>query len=303
MGRMKVVLLVLGTILSISWEEEEGFMTLASANTMVTGTVFCDQCQDGERGFLDYGLSGAKVAVACRGTDGTEVAYGEDETNWFGSYSVYFDGSPDLSGCYARVVGGPSGCGAAAGPAQGLTLLFRMFGMAMYVVEPLLSEPQVPAGFCPNAPSLPSPTPTPALPVPPPTPPLPLFEVSACPYGKWLMPQYQCYWRVVNPDTRVAIAFGPVAAGRYGVELTMWEALHGRGDLYRTLLREATASLLNSYNTLNFLYPTLSVFDLMNRALVGSPQDALTVALRFRMANSGAFGVETVGCNFTPCRS
>ncbi|RZR90118.1 hypothetical protein BHM03_00017942 [Ensete ventricosum] len=192
-------------------------MTLVSANTMVTGTVFCDQCKDGERGFFDYLLTGsttirahywnvlpcfqvsvqcrscvhdlsnvmlgAKVAVACRGTDGTQTASGEDETNWFGSYSVYFDGSPDLSGCYARVVGGPSGCGAAAGPAQGLTLLFRMFGMAMYVVEPLLSEPQEPAGFCPNAPSLPSPTPTPALPVPPPTPPLPLFEASACPYG------------------------------------------------------------------------------------------------------------------------
>lgn len=107
----------------------------------------------------------------------------------------------------------------------------------------------------------------------------------------------------MSPDTRVAIAFGPVAAGRYGVELSLWEALHGRGDLYRTLLREATASLLNSYNTLGFLYPTLSVIDLMNRALVGSPQDSLTVALRFRMANSGAFGVETVGCNFTPCRS
>ncbi|RZR90117.1 hypothetical protein BHM03_00017941 [Ensete ventricosum] len=118
-----------------------------------------------------------------------------------------------------------------------------------------------------------------------------------------MMPQYKCYWRVVSPDTRVAIAFGPVAAGRYGMELTLWEALHGQGDLYRTLLREATASLLNSYNTLNFLYPALSVIDLMNRALVGSPLDALTVALRFRRANSGAFGDETVGCNFTPCRS
>ncbi|KAJ6799629.1 protodermal factor 1 [Iris pallida] len=55
-------------------------------------------------------------------------AYKEENTNWAGGYSMRFDGSPDLSRCYARVVGGPSGCGAAAGPAQVLKRMFTCSG-------------------------------------------------------------------------------------------------------------------------------------------------------------------------------
>lgn len=64
------------------------------------------------------------------------------------------------------------------------------------------------------------------------------------------MPQFQCYWRVVTPNTSVALAFGLLAAARYGADMTLWDGLQGRGDAYRTLLREATTSLLNSYNSL-----------------------------------------------------
>nr|CAD1844215.1 unnamed protein product [Ananas comosus var. bracteatus] len=75
-----------------------------------------------------------------------------------------------------------------------------------------------------------------------------------------------------------------------------------RGDVYRTLLREATTSLLNSYNSLGFFYPTLSVIELTNLALLGSPQQALMTALRFRRANAGVAGRGTnATCNFTPC--
>lgn len=135
------------------------------------------------------------MAVTCGGSDGAAMVY-KDETNWFGSYSVYLDGSPDLGGCYARVVGGPAVCGAAAGPGRRLTLLFRMLGMAMYAVEPLLSEPAKPTEACPRA-ATPLPVqspppprlppirwvPTPLLPSPSPPPPaITFFEASACPY-------------------------------------------------------------------------------------------------------------------------
>lgn len=149
-------------------------------------------------------MLGAKVAVACRGAGGEVTSYVEDVTNWFGTYTLYFDGSPDLSACYAKVVEGPPDCGAAAGPERALTLLFRVLGMAMYAVQPLLSQPQQATGYCPGAVT---PIPTPALPLPPipdtpptpisrrapplplPTPPspppptaIPLFEASACSY-------------------------------------------------------------------------------------------------------------------------
>ncbi|XP_038974579.1 uncharacterized protein LOC120107531 [Phoenix dactylifera] len=277
------------------------------ADTMVTGSVFCDQCKDGHWSLFDYPLDGAKVAVTCGGADGQMTAYKEDSTNWLGCYTVRFEGNPDLSGCYARVVGGPEGCGAGAGPARGLTLMFRMFGMAMYTVDPLLSQPPQPMGFCPRDSAPPS-SPTPMLPRLPPPPPvprrppgLPSLEASACSYDKWMMPQFKCYWKVVSPQTRVAMAFGPIAAGRYGMNMTLWEGLQGRGDLYRTLLREGTAALLNSYDSLSFFYPTLGVIDHMNRALLGSSRQALTTALRFRRANSGAYGPGNVTCNFNPC--
>ncbi|KAH0451823.1 hypothetical protein IEQ34_019122 [Dendrobium chrysotoxum] len=281
-----------------------------NGDALVTGTVFCDQCKDGSRGFFDYPLSGAKVAVSC----GDQ--YKEESSNFMGSYTVRFEGSPDLSGCSARVVRGPEDCGAAAGPAQGLKFMFRIFDMEAYTVDPLLSQPSKPMSFCSHsgAPTKPKPTP-PAIKVPPPvslsrpppapprsrSPAIPFLEASACSYDKWLMPAFKCYWKVVSPETPVALAFGPVAAGKYGPDLTLLNGLYGRGDLYRTLLREATAALLNSYNSIRFPYPTLSVVSNMNSALLGSQREALMTALRFRRANSGISGRSTLACNFTPC--
>ena len=76
------------------------------------------------------------------------------------------------------------------------------------------------------------------------------------------------------PGAKVEKAFGKRAGHHYGGEMTLLEALHGRGDVYRTLLREATTALLNSH---------------MNRVLSTTPQQALEVALRFKRANSGAW--------------
>ncbi|PON55087.1 hypothetical protein PanWU01x14_190150 [Parasponia andersonii] len=113
------------------------------------------------------------------------------------------------------------------------------------------------------------------------------------------MPEYKCYWRVVNPETKVSVVFGSLAARRYGTDLTLWGALQGRGDPYRTLLREGVTSYLNSYNSLQFSYNTIGVILHMNWALMGSPRSVLLTALRFRRANSG-HGV--VSCKFTPCK-
>ncbi|KAK8951788.1 hypothetical protein KSP39_PZI004805 [Platanthera zijinensis] len=274
-----------------------------NADALVTGAVFCDQCKDGYSGFFDYPLYGASVAVECGGE------YREERTNFLGSYSIRFEGSPDLTGCYARVVRGTDDCGAAAGPAQGLRLFFSMFGMEAYTVDPLIAQPSEPMSFCPSSStppviSVPPPaalTRPPAVSPPPPSPELPFFTASACSYDKWLMPQFKCYWRVVAPETPVAVAFGPVAAGKYGPDKTLWDGLHGRGDVYLTLLREATAALLNSYNSFSFLYPTVGVVSDMNLALLGSQRQALAVALRFRRANIGISGQSLVACNFTPC--
>lgn len=141
--------------------------------------------------------AGAKVAIACTGDNGQTWGYMEETTNWMGGYAMQFQGSPDLSRCYSRVISGPSGCGAAAGPAQGLNLMFSMFGMQMYVVDPLLSQPQQPMSFCPPS-STPSPAPRVVPPPPPPRPvlappppveshdprppPIPFLEATACSY-------------------------------------------------------------------------------------------------------------------------
>ncbi|KAK6946393.1 hypothetical protein RJ641_013937 [Dillenia turbinata] len=299
-----------------------GFLLLAAAidgteaDTMVTGTVFCDQCKDGHRSLFDYPLYGMKVRMACTGSDGQTTIWREETTNWFGSYAMRFDGTPDLRNCYAQVSGanqGSTGCGAAAGPAQSLRLMFRMFDMEMYMVDPLLSQPAQPMSFCPRStspvsrpvgPSPPSPPvfrlpPAPPLPPFSPLPPAPFLEASACPYQNWTMPQYSCFWKVVNRDTKVAVVFGPLAAARYGTDMTLWDGLQGRGNLYRTLLREATTSLLNSYNSVRFAYSSLGVIGNMNTALMGSPREVLLTALRFRRANSG-FG--RVPCRFSPCK-
>ena len=102
-----------------------------------------------------------------------------------------------------------------------------------------------------------------------------------------------------EPDTKVAVAFGLLAARRYGTYMTLWQGLQGRGDPYRTLLREGTTAFLNSYNSLQFPYNAIGVTQRMNWALMGSNRNVLLTALRFRRANSG-YG--QVSCKFTPCK-
>ncbi|XXG66145.1 hypothetical protein AAC387_Pa05g3684 [Persea americana] len=284
----------------------------ARADGMVTGSVFCDQCKDGQMNLFDYPLNGAKVAIACAGSDGQMTVWKEETTNWLGNYAFRFEGNTDLSRCTAQVMmgsgqGSSSGCGAAAGPARVLNLFFRMFNMELYTVDSLLSQPARPMSFCPRSSGSPVPAPAPPRTVPSrpppstPSPPrtVPFFQASACPYQNWTMPQYKCYWKLVGPDTKVAVAFGLAAARKYGTDMNLWEGLQGKGDVYRTLLREGTAALLNSYNSIHFSYPTLSVVGHMNWALMGSPQQALLTAMQFKRANSGGGNVR---CTFTPCK-
>ncbi|KAK3028467.1 hypothetical protein RJ639_040036 [Escallonia herrerae] len=292
-------------------------------DTMVTGTVFCDQCKDGQVSLFDYPMSGVKVAMACPGSNGQVTMLGEETTNWIGNYAIRFDGTPDLSSCYAQVSSsgqGSMGCGAAAGPPQHLRLMFRMFDMGMYTVDPLLSQPPQPMSFCPRSaspvpvhvpapvtpsrpppfrlPPMPQLPPMPYLPPIPPMPPVPFLEASVCPFQKWTMPEHRCYWKVVSPDTKVAVAFGLVAARRYGTDMTLGQSMRGRGDPYRTLLREGTTALLNSYNSLQFPYHPLHVVQHMNLALMGSTRQVLLTALRFLRANSGN---SNTPCRFTAC--
>ncbi|GAB2267911.1 hypothetical protein Dimus_002885 [Dionaea muscipula] len=293
---------------------------------VVTGSVFCDQCKDGSISLFDYPLYGVKVGMACPGSDGQMTMVGEETTNVFGGYMMRFDGNPNLSSCNAQVLApdqASTGCTAVAGPAKSLRLMFSMFGMEMYSVDALLPQPVQPMSFCPRSsstPTLPPPlafTPVPPLPpvpmapvVPvlapppppalklPPLPPMPFFEASACSYRYWMMPEFRCYWKVVNPDMKVALIFGPLAARKYGTDMTLWGGLQGRGDPYRTLLREGTTALLNSYNSFQFPYTAFSVVERLNTALLGSPRTVLFTALRFRRANSGS---PQVTCKFRAC--
>ncbi|GAB4838488.1 hypothetical protein Ancab_028032 [Ancistrocladus abbreviatus] len=101
------------------------------------------------------------------------------------------------------------------------------------------------------------------------------------------MPEFKCYWKVINSDLKVALIFGPLAEKKYRIGMTAWAGLQGRGDPYRTLLREGITALLNSYNSLLFPYNALSVVQYMNMALMGSTRNVLFTALRFKRANSG----------------
>ncbi|XP_071723036.1 uncharacterized protein [Rutidosis leptorrhynchoides] len=309
------------------------------ADAMVSGYVFCDRCKDGQLSIFDYPVSGVKVTLTCNGQ--TEMSR-EESTNMLGSYIMRFDGTPDLSNCQAQVSGNvqqgsSSSCGVAVGPPQKLTRTFSMFGMEIYAVNSLLTQPLQPMSFCPrSSPSNPvtnpsppyhepvtpttppsdhapvrSPSPPPVFRLPPmpklpplsplpPMPPMPFVEASACPYQNWTMEEYQCYWRAVSPDTKVSVIFGPLAARRYGNDMTLWQGLQGRGDPYRTLLREATTSLLNSYNTLQFPFNSISVLTHMNYALMGSNRSVMLTALRFMRANSGSSG--RVSCRLTACK-
>nr|CAB3445222.1 unnamed protein product [Digitaria exilis] len=319
----------------------------ATSSTVVAGMVFCDQCKDGARGLFDYPLYGARVAIQCGGGD-TPLTVRESNTNWFGGFSIRMDGSPDMNRCTARVVQGTGHCGAAtAGAPHELALAFRMLGLALYTVPPLLSQPEEAMDFCPGRdatrrrsgsapaetqppapasptvppffwrrrpiwrnkpPTMPQQQPQPQVPPPAPATPAVPQASSACTYDMWASPEHRCHWRVVTPNTTVAMAFGPLAAQRYGPELTLREALEGRGDMYRTLLREATAALLNAYYNAPggaFLYPTTaSVIDHMNGALLSSAQRVLIEGARFRRANAGGGGPAgrtRLACDFTPC--
>ncbi|XP_078446351.1 pollen Ole e 1 allergen and extensin family protein [Wolffia australiana] len=258
----------------------------AAGDATVTGAVFCDQCRDGQHDFLDYPLSGATVAVACGGGAGAAAMYAEATTDWFGSYCVGFAGEPDLSSCSAMLVAGAERCGGAVGPAQ-LHLVLGLFGSVMYAADDLLAMPaQASSPFCPQAP-LSAAGFSPSA----------LSHVSAaCPSRKWAEVRYRCHWKGLLPGTKAAAAFGAAVGRRYGREITLKEALRGRGDVYRVLLREATAALLNSHRGRAFFYSKAAVVERMNWALSAPPREALRVALRFKKANSGS-----AACGFTPC--
>ncbi|KAG8368140.1 hypothetical protein BUALT_Bualt15G0014100 [Buddleja alternifolia] len=291
----------------------------AHGMSTVTGTVFCDQCKDGQVSVFDYPLYGTISTISSSFYDGQLTMSREETTNWVGSYAMRFDGTPDLSNCHTQVSGsgqGTKNCGAAAGPAKYPRLMFNMFGMEMYTVDPLLAQPAEPMSFCPrsatpaqpvppvNRPPVrlqPPPTPQlPPLPKLPPMPPIPFLEDSACPHQIWMMPEYSCYWKVVTPDTKVAVVFGLIADRRYGPDMTLGRGMMGRGDPYRTLLREGTTALLNSYNSIQFPYHPFGVIQHMNWALMGSTRHVLHTALSFMRANSGAATNAT--CRFTSCK-
>ncbi|KAL9266986.1 hypothetical protein AKJ16_DCAP15763 [Drosera capensis] len=301
MGFIRILLMAVAIVVVAIGEVRGG--------AMVTGSVFCDQCKDGRISLFDCPLYGVKVGMTCPGNDGHTTTVGQETTNIFGGYVMRFDGSPDLSSCTA-----------AAGPSKSVRLMFSMFDMEMYSVDALISQPSRPMSFCSRstspalsppvnpAPMLP-PLVAPVVPASPPPPifrlpplppmsPVPFFEASACSYRYWMMPEFRCYWKVMNPDTTVALIFGPLAARRYGTDMTLWNGLQGRGDPYRTLLREGITALLNSYNSLQFPYNAFSVIERMNTALLGSPRNVLFTALRFRRANSVSGGVT---CRFRGC--
>ena len=146
-----------------------------------------------------------KVSVLCPGDNGQAIEYGETTTNFMGSYTMRFQGSPDLTNCVSQVSSTGQGCGAASGSPQTIRLVFRMFDMAMYSAYPLISQPAQPMPYClgsstnpppvnPPAPSVPTPvTPTPTIRQPPattppisgipplpPMPPMPFFQASTC---------------------------------------------------------------------------------------------------------------------------
>ncbi|XP_014756149.1 uncharacterized protein LOC100844990 isoform X1 [Brachypodium distachyon] len=161
----------------------------AAGSTVVAGMVFCDQCKDGARGLFDYPLYGARVAIQCGGGE-TPLTVRECNTNWFGGFSVRMEGSPDMNRCTARLIQGTPHCpggGSTAAPQQrDLTLAFRMLGLALYTVQPLLSHPDHPMDFCPAAaPPVPDPTAAAAAP----SSYAPVAPVSSPPLPFWRRPR------------------------------------------------------------------------------------------------------------------
>ncbi|KAK4800630.1 hypothetical protein SAY86_021117 [Trapa natans] len=278
-------------------------------SALVAGSVFCDHCRDGKISIFDYPLGGIRLAFSCNDGDGRTTMSKEITTNILGGYAVMFEGTPDLAGCRVQVITGQEGsCTAVPGPGRSIELSTQFWDFSTYMVDPLFSSPAKLPSFCPQ-PSSPNPSPReaplwPPVKLPPALPPskprtVPFLEASACPYSIWMRPEYACHWRLVNPDTKVALVFGLMAARTYGTDMTLSQALQGRGEAYRTLLREATAALLNSYNSIQFPYHPARVFLEMNSALEGSEQRVLRTALNFMRANSG--NGKGVQCTLTAC--
>ncbi|XP_057523855.1 protodermal factor 1-like [Amaranthus tricolor] len=327
---MKVFLFLLLVFIFVGLEFD-----VVQSGTMVTGAVFCDQCKDGQVSMFDYPLSGMKVSMVCSGSDGKMTTVGKDTTNMFGNYGITFDGTPDLSTCFAQIspnsnVDPSNKCGAIPGSPKSVKLMFSMFDMAMYTVDPLISQPAQPMSSCstpsspPTSPSpvtLPPPTssnpppmgpivpvtpsappkaPAPAFQLPPmiPLPPAPFLRSSACSYDYWMKAEYKCYWRAVKPETSVAEVFGPLAAQKYGSDITLYASLQGKGDPYKTLLRESVTALLNSWNSMRFPYFAPQVLHHFNKALMSdSTSSVLQTALKFRRVNTGS------PCKFETCKS
>ncbi|KAK4747753.1 hypothetical protein SAY87_014339 [Trapa incisa] len=278
-------------------------------NALVSGSVFCDHCRDGKISMFDYPLGGIRVALSCTDRDGRATMSKEMTTNLLGWYTVMFEGTPDLTGCQVQVLAGQvGGCSAAPGPGRSLNLSTQFWDFSTYFVESLFSSPDKLPSFCQQSSPNPSPPVTPLPPpvkfppvLPPPNPPAFHFlEASACPYSIWMKPEYKCHWKLVNPDMKVALVFGLAAARKYGTDMTLSQALQGRGEAFRTLLREATAALLNSYDSIQFPYHAGRVFLEMNLALAGSERQVLHTALRFMRANFG--NGRGVRCKLIACK-
>ncbi|KAJ4965583.1 hypothetical protein NE237_017432 [Protea cynaroides] len=119
-------------------------------NALVTGTIIGDQCKDGKRSIYYYLLNRANVGVAYGGNGSQVMMWKEGTTSNLGNYEIRFKRNLDLSGCYAQVSGTTSttGCGASAGPPKNLNLMFQIFDMAFYTVDPLISQHAQPMPFC-----------------------------------------------------------------------------------------------------------------------------------------------------------
>ncbi|KAI3804013.1 hypothetical protein L1987_32181 [Smallanthus sonchifolius] len=170
----------------------------ARGDTTVTGTVFCDQCRDGEFDALDYPLGGVRILLACPGEHGDFTVLREETTNWLGTYTTSFAGTASMDGCRAQLAGDGQGCGPAVGPAQDFRITLRMFDSQMYTVDPLIAQPDERSPLClqslpspePLISSLPSSQPSqqmPPLPSSPPlSPPMTEFPASSPPIGESL---------------------------------------------------------------------------------------------------------------------
>eukprot|EP00249_Psilotum_nudum_P001148 c13485_g1_i1 orf=395-1276(-) len=262
------------------------------AATTIRGSVYCDQCLDGHRSVWSIPLDGAKVAVECNDSKGQKVLSREGETGLFGDYAIRFDWSPNLGGCVVRVLSSPKRtCNIAATGSKSISLSWKLFGLSFYSVDALSFRPSKAMSFCPNSSGK---SPGTSFPI------LPFEKLSACPYNDWLDPQFKCYWRLLSPDTKVSVFYGETAGKKYGSDITLWQGLHGSGDINKVLLREAITASLNAFNSIHFYYSPVSVHVHFNQAIKGTDKDVVRWALAFKRANSGYGG--KAKCLMTKCK-